>query len=73
MPETRRPTGFKDSKGIPIKVGDNGRYHQYYGSEYHVIEREGEFFLEKWCKLSNLPLNKESARNYTVTGEYGEE
>lgn len=66
-------TGYNDSKGTPIKVGDNGKYYQYFNSEYHVIEREGEFFLEKWCKLSDLPLNKESAKNYTVTGRYHKE
>lgn len=64
MSKPKSHTGFKDSKGILIKVGDNGKYN---GMEFHVIEKEGRFYLEKWCKVYDLPLDKESAQRYTIT------
>ena len=57
-------TGFEDSKGTLIKVGDNGKYN---GMTSHVIERKGSFYLEKWCRAYDLLLDKGSACRYTIT------
>lgn len=70
QPRTERPlspsgyTGFNDKSGVPIRVGDSGKY---VFMEFHVIRRGRGFFLEKWCKIYDVPLNKESAGRYVVT------
>jgi len=57
-------TGFSDSAGTPIRVGDSGKYRFM---NFHVIRKGEKFFLEKWCRAYDLPLNQDSAREYTIS------
>lgn len=63
----KSPTGYSnlcDKNGVQIRVGDDGRYDDMH---FHVIRKGKGFFLEKWCKIYDLPLNKESAKRYEIT------
>ena len=56
-----------DCTGQVIHAGDDGYIH---GIHYHVILLNGELVLEKWCKLSRIPLDENSANSFRIIGKY---
>ena len=58
---------LKDCVGQEIHAGDDGFIR---GMHFHVVLFKGELVLEKWCKLSRIPLDEQTAKEYRITGKY---
>ena len=58
---------LKDMHGKVIHAGDDGFIR---GMHFHAVLFKGELVLEKWCKLSRIPLDEQTAKEYRITGKY---